>query len=540
MLASRSHESSRCALPIAGLLLSLQGCAGASAKDASVILEIVEGQQDPLELPATANRANCNVGTIEITVATELEQASTTWNLSDNGTSFSARFSILPAAESRVSILGHDSADPSAICSGGRSFSFGVGAGEAITVPVFFGPLEWFTRVDTEDLPGPRMDVVAARLGTVGALVVGGYEIGGAGLPQLAEPGVILYRHGEARVCRAPEPCLGVYIAPRQGASAVTLSDGSVVFGLGRLASNQPDNTLYHTQADGMATVALELKGDALPPLYGAGAVVLADGSILIVGGHDGTSASASVFRVYVSEQVAQVNDLHSPMLVARSFPGVAVLRGPTPSVLIVGGQNRDGFVLSGEQYELGLTPQSELVDAVNFPAARTLLLGPRLQPSLVELPSDDILICGGGTPGLEVFSGTAGAVGGFITVAPPPTGFAQYDLLARATGAAAVRAGGRVLIAGGEPNDSLRRLAAFFRPAAVPLLGEAPSYYDGAYDEAEHASTVFHAKPALVALADESILLAGGGVNGEDDPLTTANPGAPRLEVMVLAPQPH
>ena len=494
--------------PFAAALLALAAC-GPPAKDAALTLHLLRGDADPFDAP----------GADEATQVASLEAR---WETAAQAITQSApigadrqvqlRLAVPPPAEGRM-LLRALRAD-GRLFSAGRTVTVKVSVDSPAEVPAFMGPVGAFTAVGP-DVAGPRMAVAQAALGERGALLVGGFQGAVAG-PSLASPSLLLYDLGQARLCGEPEGCLsGVAPPPRRDAIAIALGDGSVLHGLGRLEGGAADAALYLTRPDG-ATALLA----ALPvALYGAATVRVDASTVLVLGGHTATAPSAQVYRVDATSGAIAVQP---PLLEARSSPVAVTLA--TGQILVAGGEGAAGPLATAEVYTPG--QGSQATDGGAFAQARKSMRGPRVSPSVARLADDTVVIFGGGAPNPEVFRLELGVlVGGFVDLAAPPT-----DL--RAERPALLNVGNDLLLVGGEPAGAANPIAAWFSPTPNQVLGPLSATYAGSY-RAAGRSSVLRGQPGLVGLGDGSVLLAGGGTNGETPP-DVANPGASRVEVLV------
>jgi hypothetical protein len=458
--------------------------------DARVDLRLLRGEADPLEDPGTPSRASSPVGSLAVSWIGGPEPVTKIVPL-DGSAELGLRFDRVPAGPSRVVVRGLRATDE-VVYSAAVSAPFEPHPTEVTSVKLFFGPVNAFTPVGSE-LGGSRTGASVAALGNAGALVSGGLHDGA-----LAEPAVLVYRMDEGRVCGEAEGCLHGELPPaRREGIAIAVKGGAVLHGLGALAGDALDATLYLTQSDGR-TERLVLGGDALPPLRGATAIALADGSALVFGGQDGAAPSSAVFRIDVA---ARSVTRQPALLTARVDAGAALLA--TGEVLVAGGIGQSGPLMSAEVYVPG--EGSEPVDGGAFELARNSLRGPRVRPAMVRLADDSVLLMGGGTEQGEVFRLDLGLeVGGFVDLGAPPEGL-------RMKSPAAVRLGSQVLVAGGEDPTLGGPRAALFAPDPDQVIGSASPSYVGTWT-AVGASAVPREQTALAELADGSALMVGGG----------------------------
>ena len=501
--------------------LALAACEPAPGPQTRLELRLTRGDANPLVDPGDATRVSAPVGSLQLKLITP-EQTLTRVVPVDSGAHPNVTLTPPNATEARVVIRGLRSTD-GALYSAGRSVSFALGANQPESTGLFFGPVEAFTAVGSA-MPGPRQGARAVPLGNGGALVVGGFDRS-TGQTVLAAPSLVRYDLAGTQVCGPTEGCItGELPPPRRDGIAVALSDGSVLHGLGREASGSCSDAVFLTTPDG-ATTRLTLGGSPpLPGLCGAAAVALADGAVLVLGGDTGTQPQTGVWRIDVVGRAA----LPQPIFLSqpRTLAGAAVLSGG--EVLVVGGQGPSGGLDSAELYISGQASQA--IDGDAFAFVRSKLRGPRVAPELVRLADNGVLVWGGGPGNGEVFQLELGNhVGGFADLVAPPVGL---DV-----GAAALLRlkDGTVLMVGGEPAGASAAQAALFTPTTGQTVNSTSPLYLGTWRRVGAASTL-RARPAIALLADESVLLVGGGTLGEGT--TGACPSAPRAEVYVTPPE--
>jgi hypothetical protein len=494
---------------------ALLGCQPPDGKELHLSLKLLRGDVNPLVDPGDVSRASAPVGSLQLKIITPAQTVTEVATL--NGmTKPTLKLTSLMGSEARVVLRGLRSTD-GALYSGGRTVSFPLGDKLPTETPLFFGPVEAFTPVGA-DMPGPRQGALAVPLGKTGTLVVGGLD-SSSGQPVNAEPALLVYDSSKAQLCGPGPGCLTGMMPPgRRDAIAVALTDGTVLHGLGRLASGACDDALYLTAADG-STERLTLAGSpALPPLCGAAALASSDGAVLVFGGENGTAKLSEVWRIDVRARSVQQG---TPMLQARSFPSAVALSGG--EVLIAGGSGMAGALDSAELYIPG--QPSQAIDGDLFTQVRKKMRGPRIAPSMVRLADNGVLIWGGGQPNGEVFQLNLGIrVGGFVDLVAPPV-----DVPVGAPALLRLK-DGQVLFAGGEKVGTAAPQAAIFAPEASQIVSAQSPVYVGAWRRAGAASGL-RARPAIAQLADGAALLIGGATLGEG-PATS--PSAARVEVFV------
>lgn len=506
----------------AAAIACVGGCAP-EVRDSEVAIDVLRGEFDPLRAPATAERDASPVGSLELVWTTATQVLREVVVLSSSKKTVQTRFEPgMLTGEARLTLRGK-LADQDRLYSAGRSMPFDVTTQAPIRLSVVMAPVETLTPIGPP-VQTPRFSPHVTALGAKGGLVIGGTD--GTGAP--AEPYLQLWRHDTAQFCAQTDPstegCLtGLMPAPRTGAIAVGMSDGSVVHGLGRLQDGAMDGTLYLTSRDGH-TEALSLSGDALPPLADAAAVVTPDGTVIILGGTTDAAPQGSIFHVDVS---ARTVVRHTTSLLTPRHSASAVIL-ETGDVLVVGGVGAGGPLDSVELYTPG--ERARALDGGAFAQVRTRLRAPRVAPSVVRLPDDSVAIIGGGSATGEVFRLTLGPnVGGLVDWAAPPSDkpIGVYPSL--------VRVGeGEVLLVGGEAAGTAPAAAIFTHPATGSLDATRPTY--GGTWRSVQPSAVVRARPGVGVMANGTVLVVGGSSDGEPVLTTAALTLAERVEVLVPA----
>lgn len=498
--------------------LSLAACASPTAADARLALKLVRGDSDPLRDPGSATRGASPVGSLRVDFTLDGVTESRTLSITGGAT---LELRVVPRdvfGTAKVQVLGLRSED-GLVYSAARTAPLTLDGGDG-SATLFFGPADALTAVGPA-LPVGRSAVAVAGLGEGGALLVGGEAPSDGGV-EAASPALLRFRSDEVRTCGVGEGCLsGEVPPPRRDAIAVSLADGRVLHGLGRTAGGAIDASLWVTDSSG-ATVRLTLAGDPVPAVWGAMASTLPDGTVVVLGGEGGSGPTDAIFHLDLAamtctRQTVVLKD-------ARRFGGIARLSGG--ALLIAGGEGRLGPMDSVEVY----TPNvgCARADGGAFSAVRRVLKAARVKPQLVRLPDDGVAIVGGGVAEPEVFRLDLGAnVGGLVDLQAPPAALRQL------TPAAARLGNGQVLSVGGEPAGQAP-VAAAFVPERDQVLGPSKPVYAGTWRPVG-ASFSLRARPDLAVLADGSVLVVGGGLEGE--PLTAGMSSAPRLELFVPAP---
>jgi hypothetical protein len=501
------------------MALLLAGACTPPPKDGQLSIKLARGDADPLSDPGTAARGASPVGSLQVNFSLDGQQLMQTVSV---GATKSLSLREVPTdigGAGALTLLGLRS-DDGLVYSAARSAPFVLDGG-ATTLELFFGPADALTPAGAA-VPQPRSNLALAPLGSIGAVLSGGDTAGDAGSVP-ADPGLLVFKSGEAKLCGFADGCLsGDAPAPRSLSIAAALPSGDAVHGLGRLADGGLDSTLFLTSPDG-TTHALQLSGDPLPGLAGALAVTLGDGTVVIAGGDlsDG-GISGAIFHLDVAGH--HVMQQSSALITARSRAGAVLL--PSGEVLVVGGNGMSGPLDSLEVYTAG--GGSQPLDGDAFTGVRKTMHGPRVSPSLARLKDDSIAIVGGGTVDDEIFRSDLGnRVGGLVDLTPPPSEL-------RHVSPAAVRVlTGEVVIIGGEVASSAP-LCAAFAPTPDQVLGPAALVYTGTW-RACGAGLNLRARANATVLPDGSVLVAGGGIGGE--PFNPGDPSASRVEIYEPSP---
>lgn len=493
-------------------LCCLWAC-GPQVKDGAVALKLLRGDTDPLDDPGSAQSSSSPVGSLALRYQTEAEAVDVTLDLS-SGEAPTFRVAVAPSKRAQLYVEGRRAAD-GAPYSGGRSLSFSPEA--APTVPVFLGPIEAFT-LSGEALTAPRLNAASASVAS-GALLVGGVDAIGAPV----EPYLLRYRLDAAGPCAGPDCLTGEQPLARAGAIAVSLDDGSVVHGLGKLANGTFDASLYRTNSDG-TTERLGLSGEALPARAHVAASLGSDGRLYLFGGVGATTSNAVLA---VDLTAMSVTALAQPMLAPRSR--AAAVRLESGAFLVAGGSDDGGPLDSAELYTPG--QGSALVDGGAFGQARKTMRAPRVAPAAVRLKDDAVLVCGGGAASCDVFRLDWGRlVGGFVDLVAPAAPLTLGEaMLARLPN-------GEILMVGGERSDAPKGFAAVFTAEPSQVLSAAQPTYRGTYRTAGAAHSLRH-QGCLTAMPDGSALLWGGSRRGVPVSAAVLPDPAPRAEVLVPKP---
>ncbi len=244
-----------------------------------------------------------------------------------------------------------------------------------------------------------------------------------------------------------------------------------------------------------------------LPPmpqsLWGAAAVVLTDGRVLVVGGTSGPSSTSALATAELFDPGSNSWSAAAPMLQARAYPGAVTLADG--SVLVIGG-SRGGVPLdSAERY---------YPDTGTWVSAGTMS-APRTQATATVLLDGRVLVLGGGSQGSPGFASTNTAeifdpgTGAWTPTAPMS--------VARASQTATLLPDGEVLVTGGAtsyhgPRGTVTATAEIYDPKSATWRSAA-----------RMSVARYHHMAAL--LPDGRVLVAGGWAltSNSDKSLATA-----------------
>ncbi|HTY62785.1 MAG TPA: kelch repeat-containing protein [Acidobacteriota bacterium] len=237
------------------------------------------------------------------------------------------------------------------------------------------------TFTSTASMTVARQDATATRLSGGKILIAGGFN--GAFLNS-AE----LYTTSTSTFAGTA----GVMADPREGHTATVLSDGRVLITGGCNNSNSAevkcDNFLSTAEIYDPTTDSFSQTGSMSTPRYNHTATALPDGTVLVVGGSDGTKALASA-EIY-DPDTGEFSSAGS-LSAARKFHTASVL--PDGKVLIAGGE-ADQPLSSIEIFD----PSSKA-----FTTAVPMSV-PRSRHAAVELADGKVLLVGGENASLLYF----------------------------------------------------------------------------------------------------------------------------------------
>jgi N-acetylneuraminic acid mutarotase len=237
--------------------------------------------------------------------------------------------------------------------------------------------------------------------------------------------------------------------------------------------------------------------------LWGAGAAVLGDGRVLVVGGLSGPSSTTALATVEVFDPGSNSWATAAPMLQARAYPATVTLADG--SVLVVGGSRAGVPLGSAERY---------------FPDSGTWLSAgsmsaPRTQARATVLRDGRVLVTGGGTEGAPGYRSTNAAeifdpMAGTWTPTTPMSS-------ARAFHTATLLSDGEVLVTGG---------ASIYHGSKGTVVASAEIYdpKSGIWHGAARMSVARYHHTAA-PLSDGRVLVAGGWAftTNSDKSLATA-----------------
>jgi hypothetical protein len=307
------------------------------------------------------------------------------------------------------------------------------------------------------ELQTARFDAVAVPLPDGQVLIAGGNSgISLLGSAELFSPATDTFTElaesGETELHTA-----------REGAAAVPLENGQVLIAGGWNDGDLQSAELFSPATDAFTALTAAGATELHTARYGAVAVPLPDGQVLIAGGYNESSGwlqSAELFDPADDTFTALTAAGNSELQTARQFAVAATL--PDGQVLIAGGQNHGGSLQSAELFDPVDDTFTELT-AAGSSELHTARLGAVAAP----LPDGQVLIAGGfkesGGPLLlaELFDPASQTF-----TALPETGETELPS-ARAGAVAAPLPDGQVLIAGG--------ISGFSYPQSAELYYSAP-----------------------------------------------------------------
>jgi YVTN family beta-propeller protein len=279
----------------------------------------------------------------------------------------------------------------------------------------------------------------------------------------------------------------------RYGPTATLLNDGGVLVAGGiwtDAAGNRTTNTaeIYYPASDTWLAT-----GTMTAARYGHTATLLEDGRVLVVGGYTGVYASNSYFKSAEVYSPATNSWTAVPDMRGEEREGHTATRLLDGRVLVVAGGNYWHFTADAEIYNPAANSWSYANDApsgLNWPGLE------RYRHTSTLLPDGRVLVAGGlwGNTRLNSVAIFNPVTNGWVS--------GPYMSVARYLGRAISLANGQVLVTGGEYAGgpvSSSGTAEIFDPTSNSWFLTAPTGTP-------------RNEPFMVLLADESILLAGGG----------------------------
>ena len=339
-----------------------------------------------------------------------------------------------------------------------------------------------------------RFGASATRLADGRVLLAGGATRGSAGLPDPSSisAAVDLYDPRPGRFTTFSAAGLAERIYHAAGPS----SDGGVML-VGGLGKFGPLDDIYV-----IGLSSSRVTGKLPSPRWGAAAVTLADGTLLVVGGYATTDGLGG--GTLAPDAVVVAADGTSTTTVALPSPrafAVATLLADG-RVLVTGGVDGTGPRGDALVYAPGDAALSPLAPA----SARAAMLSPRVGHAAALLPSGEVFVFGGndGHKSVALPELWSPDAGGFVDAR-------AFNLQPRQHAATTLLADGSVLVAGGEQSP---------QPMAVPSpVLDSLLYRDGTLGD-ESAATPARAEATATTLPDGSVLYVGGAVG---DPRSVA-----------------
>ncbi|WP_165371466.1 kelch repeat-containing protein [Pseudolysobacter antarcticus] len=276
----------------------------------------------------------------------------------------------------------------------------------------------------TGSLQTTRLAATATLLPDGRVLVAGGHI---AGFFSVSTPVVEIY-----------DPATGAFTAAaamsvaRESATAVLLANGRVLI-VGGISEGVAQTTIAASaESYNPVTNAWAITGLLAQARYGANAVLLPHGDVLVIGGYGVIGAGGFLASTEIYNAASGTFSSAGSMLSAREYANAVLL--PDARVLVVGGVNSSGYLTKAEIYD-GTSGTFAATGSVS-----TLCNAPIATP----LPDGRILLIG-----CDNLSTAAGpgqiydpATGSFATTAAPY--YSRYG------GSATLLGNGQILIAGG------------------------------------------------------------------------------------------
>jgi len=272
--------------------------------------------------------------------------------------------------------------------------------------------------------------------------------------------------------------------SPRAAHTATLLASGDVLFAGGcTVDSCELDARGATTEIYEAGSRRFRTGPSLLRPRVGHAAIRLGDGSVLVFGGWDTSSQTASAERWRPGTE-----RFEAAALMGTPRGGFTATKLRDGRVLVVGGSDRGRALRSAELYD----PMTS-----SFVATGSMRVA-RYSHTATLLPDGRVLVAGGGVEGQGVFSSVeiwSPRTGRFSPVAP---------LLDRRHKHAAIAVRGGVLVVGGSDERDFagrRSSAELYRPAERRWVRVGPL-----------SAPRFKLGDAIVALPDGGALVVGGG----------------------------
>jgi uncharacterized repeat protein (TIGR01451 family) len=287
--------------------------------------------------------------------------------------------------------------------------------------------------------------------------------------------------------------------SPRYDPVAEALADGRALVAGGNVGQPGPSAEVFDPRSDTWSAT-----GPMVDDVSSAGSAVLANGQVLVVGGYDQSSVTATA---QLFDPATGTWSPTAPLSVARDRPSVAVLQDGR--VLVAGGFDNNGDPLSSvEIYDPAAGTWST---ASPMPAAGWGMAVATMADGRVLFAGGDLSSAGSTSVSAvaEIYDPVAGT---WTATAPMPS--ADYSQ------AAVLLGNGDVLVAGGEEEGCCGAVqAALYDPGTGTWSSTGP--------------TNAHSDGSMAVLDDGQVLLAGGYTSFTDiyDPASnTWSPGATLL----------
>jgi Collagen triple helix repeat (20 copies)/Kelch motif len=300
---------------------------------------------------------------------------------------------------------------------------------------------------------------------------------------------------------------------PREAALTATLPDGQVLIAGGyNLGVDLQSAELFNPVNDTFTALAATGETELQIARYGAGAALLPDGQVLIVGGFNeagGFLQSAELFNPATGTFTAD-----SAVPQARRFDPLVALLGDG-QVLIAGGQDGVGAISGAELFN----PANDTFTALPESSATELQHG-RFGAATTLLSNGEVLIVGGFDgvdllPSVELFN----PANDTFTVLPE-SGQTESQVL-RGGAVASALSDGRVLIAGGNGGNGKTLQSAELFYSAPQVAATGGEFGDRTVEQPSGGQVL-----VITNLGAQELAIAGATLEGPDsaDFLITAD----------------